>query len=225
VGCGDGIKGNILLREFAKRLGGGQVVSYFPLDISGTLIDEAVNNALDGIDPGHFFVQPFTSDHRHLKELQLGRGPRLFAVLGNTAGNADERQVMTAISQAMVPGDLVLIEANIGKPDANDPIWRNPARMAFNFAPLATLGVPFDPARMRITLVEGQSIAEGTRSILTSYVEVEIDGKVIDEVKLYFVHYYNQHSLVPAIEREMNVETLWSHSAGDVCLVLGEAAG
>jgi len=225
VGCGDGVKDNVLLRELDRRLDDAEQIGYFALDISDALVAEAVGNALAGLNPEHFRVTPLVVDYSKMKQhldahSDARSAPKLFAVLGNTVGNADEQHLMDAIAQAMAPGDLVLLEVNIGAPDITDLLWRNPTSLEHDFVPLSALGVPFDPTRIDLSLVEGESVVEGTKSVLISYRDAELDGLIFDQVKLFLMHYYDQQSFVSAIERQMNVKVLWAEAVRDVYQVL-----
>jgi uncharacterized SAM-dependent methyltransferase len=230
VGCGDGVKDNILLHELDRKLGDGENIGYYALDISQALVAEAVVNAVAGLNPGHVCVESIVADYSTMKQhlgdnLSPGSAPKLFAVLGNTVGNADEQQLMDAISEAMNPGDLVLLEVNIGTPDLTDPFWSTPGSLAhyFDFLPLAAFNVPFVPAQMRFSQVEKQSVIAGTKSVLISYRDAELGGEIFDEVKLFLMHYYDQQNFIPAIERQMSVTVLWAEAVRDVFLVLAAA--
>lgn len=227
VGSGDGVKDNILLRQLKAKLGATGFIYYYPVDISDTLIVEAVRNAFGrGLTRNRFRVKALIADFVKLEQLQAFYEERpaknVFSVLGNTIGNADEDELMGSIADAMLDGDLLLMEFNIGEASDLDPLWSDPIALEHDFTPLAVLNVPFEPEKVQYVTITGRSIVEGARSVLASYKEAEIDGEIVRDVKLSIVHYYDAEPFLRRMQERMNVRVLWSVSGDDVCLALAE---
>jgi uncharacterized SAM-dependent methyltransferase len=225
VGSGDGMKDNALLGQLQKELEDDEFVYYYPVDISDTLIVEAIRNALHGGLPRESFrVKALIADFLNLAQLQAfyeeRPAPNLFSVLGNTIGNADEDELFRSVSDAMLPGDLVLLEVNVGKPSIDDPVWRNPVTVEHDFTPLAVLNVEFDPKRMEYSEHDGEGIVEGTKSIVASYKEATIGGQPVKDIRLSIIHYYDYKKFIATVKERMNVEIIWDEASEDVCLVL-----
>jgi uncharacterized SAM-dependent methyltransferase len=230
VGSGDGAKDNVLLRHLQKKLNPNEYIYYYPVDISDTLIVEAIRNALGrGVRRESFRVKALIGDFLKLSQLQAFYEERpatnLFTVLGNTVGNADEYELLGSVSDAMLPGDLVLMEINVGEASLKDSVWRDPVTLEHDFTPLAALNVPFDPGGMEYSKEQGQGIVDGTNSIVASYKEAEIDGKVVKDIKLSIVHYYDRDNFLTAVQERMNVSVIWHGGSDDVFMVLAKREG
>jgi uncharacterized SAM-dependent methyltransferase len=230
VGSGDGVKDNVLLRHLQKELQADEFIYYYPVDISDTLIVEAIRNALSrGLPRGAFKIKALIADFLKLEQLQAfyeeRKATNLFSVLGNTVGNADEDALLESVSEAMLPGDLVLLEVNVGKASLEDSVWRDPVTLEHDFTPLAVLNVPFEPSKMEYSEHQGEGIVDGTNSIVASYKEAIISGKPVRDIRLSVVHYYDRDNFMTTIEDRMNVDVVWHEASGDVLLVLARREG
>lgn len=225
VGSGDGEKDNVLLKNLQPNLEAEEFIYYYPVDISDTLIVEAIRNALRGGLPRESFrVKALIGDFLKLPHLQAfyeeRSAPNLFSVLGNTVGNADEEDLFESVSDAMLPGDLVLMEVNVGEASVEDSVWRDPVTLEHDFTPLAVLNVPFEPESMHYSEQQGQGLVEDTTSIVASFKEATIDGKPVKDIKLSVVHYYKRKKFIEAMQERMNVSVIWEEASDDVLLVL-----
>jgi uncharacterized SAM-dependent methyltransferase len=215
IGSGDGIKDNLILRHLHKELHADEYIYYYPVDISDMLIIEAVRNALSkGVPKEQFRVKALIADFVRLEKLQAfyeeRPSPNVFSVLGNTVGNADERGLMKALADAMLPGDLVLMEVNAGEPDVNDPVWGDLVTREHDFTPLTVFNVRFDPGLIEYKSIKRESAVGGTQSILASYKEADINGDTAKGIKLSIVHYYNHKNFLSYMSKTLNVSVLWS---------------
>lgn len=215
IGSGDGIKDNLILRHLHGKLHKDEYIYYYPVDISDMLIIEAVRNALSkGVPKEQFRVKALIADFVRLEKLQAfyeeRPSPNVFSVLGNTVGNADERNLMKALADAMLPGDLVLMEVNAGEPDVSDPVWGDLVTREHDFTPLTVFNVPFNPDLIEYKSIKRESAVAGTQSILASYKEADIDGDTAKGIKLSIVHYYNHKNFLSYMARTLNVKVLWS---------------
>jgi uncharacterized SAM-dependent methyltransferase len=214
VGSGDGIKDNLILRELHNKLLPDEYIYYYPVDISDMLIIEAVRNVLQGLPKDKFRVKALIADFVRLEKLQAfyeeRRSPNIFSVLGNTVGNADERKLIKSLAEAMLPGDLVLIEVNAGKPDIGDPVWNDVVTREHDFTPLTVLNVAFDPDLVEYKPIKNASAVQGTQSILASCKEAKIEGDLARDIKLSIVHYYDYEQFLSYMARKLKVTVLWS---------------
>jgi len=229
VGSGDGVKDNLLLMQLSKELKPQEFIYYYPVDISDTLIVEAVRGAMSrGLASARsqFRVKALIADFVKLDQLQAFYEERpaknVFCVLGNTVGNADEDELMGSVANAMLDGDLVLMEINIGNASDVDPVWSDPVALEHDFTPLAILNVPFEPEKIGYDTILGQSIVEGTQSVLATYTEADIEGESVRDVKLSIVHYYSFDDFKKRMQERMNVRIVWFEASEDVGLVLAQ---
>lgn len=227
LGSGNGEKDNILIREFTKGMKNDEYIYYYPVDISDTLIEEAVKNSTGkGINKSRIKTRALLADFNQLLELQKVYEERpannVFSVLGNTIGNSDEADLISSIADSMLTGDVVMIEINVGEGDVNDKMLRELDNLHHDFAPLASLGIPFDENLLTYTKITGESVIDGTNSILAQYAEAQIDGDMISDVKLSIVHHYDLDQFKKTIEERMNVETVYDHIRDGVGVIVAQ---
>lgn len=227
LGSGNGEKDNLLIREFTKNLKTGEYIYYYPVDISDTLIEATVKNSIaKGINKERIRSKAVLADFNQLSDLKRVYEERpasnVFSVLGNTIGNADEDALISSIADAMFPGDVVLIEINVGDLDINDPMLREPDNLHHDFAPLASLGVPFNEELITYNKIEGESVIDGASSVLATYKEADIDGDTVKDVKLSIVHHYDLEKFKSKIEERMNVETVYAHAKDGVGIIVAQ---
>lgn len=228
VGSGNGEKDSILLREFTKDLKENEYIYYYPVDISDTLMEEAVRNAAGkGIKKDHLKTKALLADFTKLSELQCIYEERplnnVFSVLGNTIGNADEAELMSSLADAMLAGDIVIIEFNIGKPTEDDPLLRELDNLHHDFTPLSSIGVEFNEQFLEYKLEQkSSSIVNGASSMLATYKTAIIDGDQINSIKLSIVHHYDFKQLKAKIEESLNVKTIFECQKDDVGLLVAQ---
>lgn len=227
LGSGNGEKDNILIREFIKRLKDDEYIYYYPVDISDTLIEEALKNSTGkGINKNRIKTKALLADFNQLSDLKRVYEERpaknVFSVLGNTIGNSDEAELISSIADSMLAGDVVMIEINTGDVDVNDPMLREPDNLHHDFAPLASLGIPFDEKLLTYTRITSKSIIDGTESVLAIYAEALIDGDLVSDVKLSIVHHYKFDKFKKTIEEKMNVETVYEHVENGVGVLVAQ---
>jgi hypothetical protein len=232
VGSGDGEKDNILLSHLKTLLSGDEYIYYYPVDISDMLIFEAVRNALGkGLSRTQFRVKALLADFTKLERLRVfyeeRASPNVFSVLGNTVGNADEDGLMTAVANAMLDGDLVLLEVNSGEPNTDAPVWHERVTLEHDFTPLTVFNVPFVPEDMTYSLIEGESAVTGTQSILATYKKAEIDKQLYNDIQLSIVHYYKHKEFLTHMSEKLDVSIIWSlpNPEDGVYLALGRRNG
>ncbi len=119
IGSGSARKTGLLLEAMARR---GRAPRYMPFDISRGALDacgRAIRAAVPGTD-----VAPVVGDFERdlaVVPLPARRGPRLFAFLGSTVGNLDERAapaLVREVASRMEPGDAFLVGFDLVKPVA-----------------------------------------------------------------------------------------------------------
>src|SRR5262249_40303690 len=170
LGSGDGMKDNILLRSISACLRAGELCYYYPIDISDALLVEAVRTAMGtGLRRESFRLKCISGDflalNRFLPIIEDRPNPSVYSILGNTIGNADEIDIFANLADTLLPGDLVLIEFNTGTPASSSALVLDPIATRSDFVPLASLGLEFEPERLRIRVSEGVSVVEGAQTI------------------------------------------------------------
>ncbi|MFB3829144.1 MAG: L-histidine N(alpha)-methyltransferase [Bryobacteraceae bacterium] len=136
LGAGDGLR-DLMLIEALR--GAGVEVSYFPVDSCQTLL-EAACGAAEDIDIPVTGIKADISSPPHLVYASdAATGPKMLVMAGCTLGGLDALVEIEYVAQAMAPGDLLLVDAELAAPDTL--ARRNtPALREFALAPMAAAG-------------------------------------------------------------------------------------
>lgn len=114
LGCGDGKKA----AELIKKLNGKLRVRYCPIDISGYMVQKAIET-FSGLEIEELIEFQYNiSDFENLENITplLIKGDfkrNLFLLLGNTLGNFEINELLYEIRSAMHEGDLLLIDTAV----------------------------------------------------------------------------------------------------------------
>jgi|GEM_PF-1035751 len=226
LGSGDGKKDNLILRSVGKNLSDGQHAYYYPIDISDSMIVQAIRTSVSQLPREKIKLKAMIADFTQMRELQRviedRPNPNLFSILGNTVGNNDEILMMDAITDGMLPGDLVLIEINVDKTEAGEQFLYDDITMRTDFVPLEVLGVSYDPTLMVHFGLSEQSIVPNTHTSVSSYKRAVIEGVEIENLQLALVHHYELEEFRSVMERKMNVKTLLAIERDGVGLLLAQ---
>lgn len=227
LGSGDGSKDDIILHELTARLSDHEYVYYYPVDISDILLVEAVRHvSMRGLARSRFRCKPVLGDFTDLPSLrgiiEHRPNPNLFSVLGNALGSFDESDILTSIAGAMLPGDLVLLEANIGDPDDSVALLEDHAASQWDLSTLDALDIPRDSCDLEQEGRTGLSVVPDTRT-LVSYAVPRENGK--SRYMLSAMHHYDFEKLKVTMREKLDVELIDDIPGEGVCLLLGQRQG
>ncbi|MEK6928944.1 MAG: L-histidine N(alpha)-methyltransferase [Nanoarchaeota archaeon] len=150
LGCGDGKKAAIFLREMQNK---GIKVRYCPIDISGHMVKHAIKE-VEKIDNAEIIkVQWNISDFENLQNVVplLKRDEyktNFFLLLGNTFGNFETHELLYSVRNSMRDGDLILIGNGLNNYKMEEDIVKscreNPLRNEFFSLILKLIGFKKD---------------------------------------------------------------------------------
>ncbi len=203
-GSGTGEKDRALLGHWLES---GAEITYYPFDVSLPLLVSAVRRVLDKTHEemrDRLYVKPIVADFSDAKTAAMvfrqRSSPNVMGVLGGSiACQKEELALLRQIGDQMTPDDLLLLEVPLlsdGK--AGEPT-ASMAELVFYFGPLASLGVSFDPEKMRIQTMRHLSTVPGTVSCLVSYAEVTLNGLSYRDIPLAVTHRYTESHLLDAL--------------------------
>lgn len=224
LGSGDGSKDDIMLRELTAQLSDNEYVYYYPIDISDSLLVQAVRHvSRHGLDRRRFRCKPVLGDFTDLSSLNAITAHRpntnIFSVLGNALGSFDEYDILASISGAMQPGDLVLIEANIGEPVASIALHQDDVANQWDLSTLAALRIPLDSCELRQDTRTNLSTVPGTRTLVSYAVALGDAGATYT---LSAMHHYDFEALKASVARKLNVVIIDDFTEAGVGLVLAQ---
>lgn len=227
LGSGDGEKDRVLLDGL---LHAHADLTYYPLDISDTLLVECVRNvqsrALDYA--GGLKTKAIIGDFIDLEILRSvyedRPSPNLFSLLGNTFGNTDEAEIMTALRDSMYPGDFVLVEINcdLGEVEEDGSFLRDKLTLEYSCAPLSMIGHKVDLSKATVREEDDLSVFQCAKSSATYYSEVELDGRTVKDVPLAHDHRYPLDEFTDEFSEALEVDVLLAERYGNAAVVLGK---
>ncbi len=144
-GAGDGTKDRPFLRAIQST---GKTAKYFPVDASQTLLESACAGAEDD-DIETIGIKADISSRMHvLLAADAAEAPRIFLMAGHTLSGFDPIDLLTNVSEAMRPGDRLVIDGELHTPSAIE-LLESPRSRDFAFAPLGSLGMVAEDGRIR----------------------------------------------------------------------------
>jgi uncharacterized SAM-dependent methyltransferase len=114
LGCGDGKKAEFIINKLGKKF----KVRYCPIDISGYMVEKAIETLSKSKVDEIIEFQYNISDFENLENLTplLSKGTfkkSLFLLLGYTLGNFEIHELLYAIRSSMNRGDVLMIVSGI----------------------------------------------------------------------------------------------------------------
>jgi hypothetical protein len=121
LGVGAATKDYYLLKALLDKMPqDGKRTSYIPLDYSIAILQKVMDYIGDLMDtyPNKLHIEGVLGDFYKLVTYRgrindLSESPKIFTLLGNTLGNADEYAILTAITESMNRDDFFLLEMDL----------------------------------------------------------------------------------------------------------------
>lgn len=121
LGVGAATKDFYLLKALLERMPKvGKRMNYVPLDYSIAILQKVMDNIGDLMDtyPNKLHIEGVLGDFYRLARYKrriddLSESPKVFALLGNILGNADEYAILRAITESMNRNDFFLLEIDL----------------------------------------------------------------------------------------------------------------
>lgn len=150
LGCGNGAKAAFIISKLLDRTR----VRYFPVDISGYMVETAIKNVTHLKNAEVVDVGWNISDFENLQNISRLFDKslfkhNLFLLLGNTLSNFDIHELLYEIKESMHPGDFILLGNSLYPPVSAEEIIKPYQSNAnykrfFSFMPLQLGLVPED---------------------------------------------------------------------------------
>lgn len=238
IGCGNGEKDALLLDGLIAELhSSDQLVFYYPVDISGAMIAEALRNVRSALKPTvkkKLRIKPgIQTDFTKLNPMKSvfewrDDRPNVWSVLGNTLGNSSERGLLESLKAIAEPGDILLLEVATGD-DLSTHYDPNAKVHPQGAAVLAGLGIDLDNPDIDVTQVGPErnrvSEVEGTRTLVYTYKGLKLPGETrFRNATLSHIHYYDEQKLAEHLEEHLGVSKIHWFSGDGVSLFVGQFA-
>ncbi|HEY5046034.1 MAG TPA: L-histidine N(alpha)-methyltransferase [Solirubrobacteraceae bacterium] len=211
LGSGNGEKDAALVSHWLKV---GCDIFYYPYDISLPLVSQAhkavyAKKHLGGGE--RLRIKTVLADFNHLGAVSevftYRTSPNVIALLGNSLGNiADEISFLERLKEHMSSEDLLVLEVRLKSSEELRELASVQA-MKFDFGPLEHyLGMSFDMNLMRASeRLPDLSDIDGTVTTV-----IGCEHEKYEEIKLSYIHEYEEHSFVHALSHQAGFEVLAS---------------
>ena len=146
IGVGNGEKERVLLEVLGQRL----ITTYYAVDISSEMVDQAIN-AVAHLNIEKTGVVAFLEDLPRLR--RLWNSPVLLCLLGNNFGNYDPGYLLETVHAQLQDDDLFLFDCHLFPSkreeqeralEQMEQTYHSPLNVRFNLAPLIQRGVSPD---------------------------------------------------------------------------------
>jgi len=225
LGSGDGEKDHVLLSELVK---GNGSLTYYPLDISDTLLVECIRNVqAKALDYSGLKTKAIMGDFIDLQILRSvyedRPSPNFFSLLGNTFGNTDEARIMESLRDSMYPGDFALIEINcdLEEVDEEGSFLRDELTLRYSCAPIAMIGHKVDLKKAMVQEESELSVFQCAKSSATYYSELELEGRSLENIPLAHDHRYPLDDFQSELSETLDMDILLAERYGNAAVVLG----
>lgn len=204
LGPGDGRKDGDLASHWLAK---GVNLFYYPYDISLPLASRAVQHMKSRVSDGstrNLNIKAVLADFKHFPTMrQVFRhraSPNVVMLLG-TLGNFDrELAFLRELRDTLDFADLIVLEVRLRSADDSEELISE-VSLRHDFGPLEYyLGVPFDRSLMNVVSREGISAIPNTQTVMVTRQNLPLNGEVIPEVRLQYVHLYEPNSFLEAVE-------------------------
>lgn len=218
LGPGNGVKDALLLDKFLKQAGDFRYTYYYPYDVSGGLLLEAMRNILGkGLPLEQLRVKAIEADVNYLGEFKrvfdYRSEPNVYSLLGGLANMEREVDLLAMLRRLMNPEDCLLLEvrkktnAGDGTGEAAQALGPEDLNRRLDLAPLRYVGATVDPETVHYDEVTSTSTIPGTTTVAAVVRELRLPGDksvkevTLKDVSLFSVHYYDPAEVKRILQR------------------------
>ena len=227
LGCGNGKKGNVLTTHLKDKV----KVRYCPIDISGYMVQKAIENiSKENVDEIVTF-QWNVSDFENLGNIAplLRKGDyknNLFLLLGNTFGNFETHEILYNVRSGMTNSDYLIIGNGLNNGRVEEDIVKSvKLNKAFDrFLSLIPLQLGFDTKDISYDVRFIHSRIEFYYTILNDK-KVVFQNKSVyfskgDQIVVAVAYHYEKGEFMSYLKMYFNDVKLFTLKDGSYCLAL-----
>ncbi len=226
LGCGNGKKGAMFIEAFQKD---NKKVRYCPIDISGHMVQQAIDNVSKTTNSEILQVQWNISDFENLGNITsvLNKGTfkkNFFLLLGNTLGNFEIHELLHQVRSSMKEGDVLLIGNGLNNHKVEQDIVKscreNPAFDDFFSLILTQLGfnkkdLKYD-ARFSHSRIEFFYTVE--KDVKVSFADKHIYFMPGDQIVVAVAYHYEKDDFIGYLNMYFDEVQMYKSEDGSYCL-------
>lgn len=197
LGPGNGRKDAILLDEFCRRARNNSFVYYYPYDISGGMLLEAVRSVANkGLPTAKLRLKAIEADVQQLPTFRsvfdYRPEPNVFSLLGGLNITNSEVSLLKSIRSMLSPVDTFILEVRKFNPgETAAAMGQRDLNVRLDVSPLRYVGAEFDVEKLEYVESERPSEIPNTKTVVGRLPEIRFDGRVYRDVDLFPIDYYD----------------------------------
>lgn len=197
LGPGNGRKDAILLDEFCRRARSNSFVYYYPYDISGGMLLEAVRSVVHkGFPTSKLRLKAIEADVQQLPTFRsvfdYRPEPNVFSLLGGLNITGSEVSLLQSIRSMLSPVDTFILEVRKLNPNETAAaMGQRDLNVRLDVSPLRYVGAEFDVDKLDYVESERPSEIPNTKTIVGRLPEIHLAAKTYRNVDLFPIDYYD----------------------------------
>jgi Histidine-specific methyltransferase, SAM-dependent len=204
LGPGNGQKDAVFLTEFLRRAQLPRYTYYYPYDVSGGLLLEALRTIRAKELPlEKLRVKAIEADVQHLGEFKkvfdFREEPNIYSLLGGLDDTANETALLTSLHKLMTSRDCLLLEVRKKVGAGPQALGNEDLNRRLDLAALRSVGAEVNPQTVRYESVISTSSVPGTSTVAAVVEKMKLDGVPYEDVRLFNVHYYDTAAIVQRV--------------------------
>jgi Histidine-specific methyltransferase, SAM-dependent len=200
LGPGNGQKDACFLTDLGRRTDPSQFTYYYPYDVSGGLLLEAMRNIMSrDLQLPKLRVKAIEADVSVLADFRrvfdYRPEPNVFSLLGGLANLSSEVDLLLLIRRLMRSRDVLLLEARKKTRNKTQSLGSIDLNRRLDLAPLAAVGAVVDPSSVEYKSGPSTSTIPNTATVAARVPGLVLDNEAYVDVTLFSVHYYSAADL------------------------------
>ncbi|MFL5898378.1 MAG: L-histidine N(alpha)-methyltransferase [Solirubrobacterales bacterium] len=206
LGPGNGAKDAVLIRALLQHARSPKYTYYYPYDVSGGLLLEAIRTILaKGLPLERLRIKAIEADIAYLAEFKkvfdFREEPNVYSLLGGLDNLGNEVALLHRLHELMNPQDCLLLEMRKKAGSGPQALGRIDLNRRLDLAPLRYIGAEVDRESVDYTEIASTSSIPNARTIAATVPSWKLDGKTQHRTSLFSVHYYDDQELRKIFKR------------------------
>jgi histidine-specific SAM-dependent methyltransferase len=200
LGPGNGVKDAVLIRALLQHARNPKYTYYYPYDVSGGLLLEAIRTILARRLPlERLRIKAIEADITYLAEFKkvfdFREEPNLYSLLGGLDNLGNEVALLQRLYDLMNPQDCLLLEVRKKAGSGPQALGRIDLNRRLDLAPLLYIGAKVDQESVEYIEIASTSSIPNARTIAATVPSWKLDDKRQPRTSLFSVHYYDDLEL------------------------------
>jgi len=200
LGPGNGVKDAMLIRTLLQHARSPKYTYYYPYDVSGGMLLEAIRTILAKKLPlERLRIKAIEADVKYLAEFKrvfdFREEPNVYSLLGGLDNLGNEVVLLQLLHDLMNPQDCLLLEMRKKAGDGPQALGHIDLNRRLDLAPLRYIGAEVNQESVEYTAIASTSSIPHARTIAATVPYWRLDGENYHRTSLFSVHYYDDDEI------------------------------